>query len=145
MYKRQDLRVGPEIHHWVPTDYTALDPHRGTEEEFRRLVEEAHRLGLKVVPVLQVTYALPGGFVHEHHPEWILRSETGGYAVTWPWYRAPWGYALDKSHPGLIEFVTRTVLPHWIEEWGVDGVWLDSPGMQYCSPRVRGILSLIHI
>ena len=137
----RDLRVGPEIHHWVPTDYTALDPHRGTEEEFHRLVEEAHRLGLKVVPVLQVTYALPGGFVHEHHPEWILRSETGGYAVTWPWYRAPWGYALDKSHPGLIEFVTRTVLPHWIEEWGVDGVWLDSPGMQCCSPRVRGILA----
>ena len=25
----RDLRVGPEIHHWVPTDYTALDPPGG--------------------------------------------------------------------------------------------------------------------
>jgi hypothetical protein len=92
-----------------------------------------------------VTYALPGGFIYERHPEWILRSETGGYAVTWPWYRNPWGYALDKSHPGLIEFVTETVLPHWIEEWGVDGVWLDSPGMQYCSPRVQGIIAQVGV
>jgi len=47
----RNLRAGPEIHYWVPTDYTAVDLHRETEEGFRQLVEEAHRLVLKFKPL----------------------------------------------------------------------------------------------
>ncbi|NRA64781.1 MAG: hypothetical protein HRU19_09895 [Pseudobacteriovorax sp.] len=33
--------------YWI-TDFTTIDPHLGTEEEFKSFVQEAHKLGLKV-------------------------------------------------------------------------------------------------
>jgi len=132
-----ELKLNPHMPWWTPKDYLKINPELGSEEEFSKVVEKAHRLGIKMVPVLQVSYALPGGYVYENHPEWIIKSIYGEYAVLWPWARCPWGYVLDKSDPGLIDFVTETVLPHWIEDWGVDGVWLDSPPVWACDSRVR--------
>ena len=132
-----DLKLDP--YWWVPKDYLKLDPDRGSEEEFLNMIETAHALGIRVVPILQVSYTVPGGFIYEEHPEWILKSIYGGYAVFWPWVKAPWGYVINKADLGLIRFVTEIVIPHWVKVWGVDGVWLDSPSMKYCDPRVREI------
>ena len=135
------LRLHPHVTWWTPKDYLELNPELGSRSEFSNMVKEAHSMGIKVVPVLQVSYTLPGGYIYEEHPEWIIKSIYGGYAITWPWARCPWGYVLDKSNPELIEFITETVLPHWIEVWGVDGVWLDSPPVWTCDSRIREICS----
>ena len=124
---------------WAPTDYRKLNPDKGSERDFLRLVRRAHELGLKVVPVFQVSYSFQGGFIYEKHPEWILRSIYGGFAIIWPWRGFEWGFVVNKSHSGLVRFVTEEVLPHWVEVWEVDGFWLDSPPMFYCDPRVYKI------
>ncbi len=135
----RDLRVGPEIHHWVPTDYTAIDPHRGTGEEFRQMVETAHSLGLKVIGQLQVSLSTPGDFIYEEHPEWMLESIYGEPALIWPWAMNRCGFQVNKAHPGLIGFVTEAVVPRWILDWGLDGIYLDSPGMAYCDPEIAAL------
>ena len=69
------LKLDP---YWrVPKDYLNLDPDRGSEEEFLNMIETAHALGIRVVPILQVSYTVPGGYIYEEHPEWILKSIYG--------------------------------------------------------------------
>lgn len=36
-------------HKYDTTDYTVIDPHFGTEEEFKDLVEEAHQHGIRIM------------------------------------------------------------------------------------------------
>lgn len=146
--KPKEIELDMRNHGWcVPnlyaTDFLTPDPRRGSKEEFLELIREAHRLGLKVMGQIVVTGSYPGDFIHDRHPEWLLKTRIAGKeypAVFWPW--APhysWGYVINKAHPGLIAYVTETVIPHWIKEWGFDGVFLDSPGMLYCPARVKSL------
>jgi len=134
-----ELEIGPAAH---IRNYTRPDPARGTEQEFLSMVERAHELGLKVIGQLQITLATPGDFVYDHHPEWLLQSIYGAPAVHWPWAMGPFGFKVNKAHPGLIDFVVNTVLPHWIEVWGLDGVYLDSPGIAYCDLHIAELCEL---
>lgn len=138
-----ELRLDRYIHHWNPKSYLKPDPDRGSETEFLEMIRSAHAMGFKVLPVLQVGYTVPGSFVYEKHPEWILKAADGGSAACWPWGSAPWGYVLNKADPGLIKYVTETVLPHWVKAWGVDGMWLDAPPLRYCDPRIKKMLEPI--
>ncbi|HDM78874.1 MAG TPA: hypothetical protein ENG51_20800 [Deltaproteobacteria bacterium] len=143
--KRKELDMAN--HGWcVPnlygTDFLNPDPRRGSEEEFEEFINEAHRLGMKVIGQIVVTGSYPGDFIHEHHPEWLLKTTIDGReypAVFWPWGPGiySWGYVINKAHPGLIKYITETLMPHWIEKWDFDGIFLDSPGLIYCPTRAK--------
>ena len=121
-------------------DYLKPDPERGSEEEFLHLIEESHSLGIKVIAQLQVTVANPGDFIYEEHPDWVLQSIYDKPAVFWPWAIARYGYIVNKAHPDLINYVTETIIPHWVNSWGVDGIYLDSEGMAYCDLHIRDLI-----
>jgi len=116
------------------------DPDRGSEDEFLHMIEAAHSLGIKVIPQLCILSSIPGDFIHEEHPEWILKSIYGKHAVMWPWASTGWGYSVNKAHPDLIKYVTEVIIPHWINRWGADGVFLDAPNVAYCDLHMRDIL-----
>jgi len=120
-------------------DYLKPDPDRGTEKEFLRMIVSAHALGLQVMAQLQVTISNPGDYIHDRHPEWMLKSVYGKPAVVWPWKPFGFGFLVNKAHPGLVDFVAETVIPHWVKKWGVDGIFLDSPGMPYCDGHIMKI------
>jgi len=129
----QHLELGACVH---ILDYLTPDRGRGTVDDFKAMVRRAHSLGIRVIAQLQVTLTAPGDFIYERHPEWIVRSIYGAPAVKWPWETSKPGYLVNKSHPGLIKFVVDEVLPVWIKQWGLDGVYLDSPGMAYCDEEI---------
>ena len=99
---------------YFTNDYFSIDPHFGTEEEFRKLVDEAHKRGMYVF--------LDGVFGHH-----------GG--VTTP---SPYGHELDSTpsandrephksnvaYPGSLDYFTD-VATYWIDKFGVDGWRLD--------------------
>ncbi|MEA2098237.1 MAG: hypothetical protein U9P70_04180, partial [Patescibacteria group bacterium] len=124
------------------TNYLIPDPDRGSEQEFLHMVETAHSLDMKVIAQLQVTVTNPGNFIYDNHPEWILESIYGKPAIFWPWDISGYGYVVNKAHPGLINYVTETIIPHWIEQWGVDGIYIDSAGMAYCDLRIRELTDI---
>ena len=134
-----ELEIEPAAH---IRNYTRPDPSRGTEHEFLNVVKKAHELGLKVLGQLQVTLATPGDFIYDRHPEWLLQSIYGAPAIHWPWAMCPYGFKVNKAHPELINFVVNTVLPYWINVWGFDGVYLDSPGMAYCDLHIAKLCEL---
>ncbi len=100
---------------YFTNDYFKIDPHFGTDSDFRKLVHEAHKRGLYVI--------LDGVFGHH-----------GG--VTAP---SPKGNRLDVtvttcdrkdagtgniSYPGSLEYI-KEVATYWIENYGIDGWRLD--------------------
>lgn len=99
---------------YFTNDYFKIDPHFGTEEEFRQLVDSAHDRGLYVI--------LDGVFGHH-----------GG--VTSP---SPSGHVIDctisgndrnegtgnVAFPGSLEYF-KEVATWWMDKYGVDGWRLD--------------------
>lgn len=134
------LRITRYVH---VKDYLKLDPTRGSKEQFLHMIKKAHSLGIKVIGQLQVTVSNPGDFIYDNHPDWILKSIYGKPAIFWPWAINGFGYIVNKAHPGLIEYVAETVIPHWVNEWGLDGVYLDSPIMAYSGAYIMDLCEYI--
>lgn len=129
-----------EYHKYDLLDYFHVSPNLGTDEDFRELVGQAHRLGLRVV--------IDGVF---NHCSWHFfafddvvrngeRSRYLGwfYDLAFPVLRPPEGvppgYAsfayepkmpkLNTSNPEVRDYFLK-VCAHWIREYHVDGWRLD--------------------
>ena len=86
-------------------DYFKIDPHFGTEDDFRDLVKQAHERGLYVF--------LDGVFGHH-----------GGIRNASPKGNFPKGNSGWVSYPESLDFF-KEVAEYWIEEFEIDGWRLD--------------------
>ncbi|PIR16076.1 MAG: hypothetical protein COV48_10885 [Elusimicrobia bacterium CG11_big_fil_rev_8_21_14_0_20_64_6] len=71
-------------HGYWPYDFTAVDPHFGTLEDYRRMVADAHALGMKVIQDIVVNHSANYFTVTEEgydpkHPERSWRAIAGTY------------------------------------------------------------------
>jgi len=118
-------------HGYATTDYYCVDPRFGTNEEYRRLVDEAHAKGLKVVMDMIFNHC---GFEHPwlsdlpshdwlNTPEWLSAGEGSGRDVST-------GYAngekndhyLQTSYkltPVLDPYASKIDLKETVEGWFV--------------------------
>ena len=90
-------------------DYFNVDPNFGTNEDFRKLLKQAHSRGLYVF--------LDGVFGHHKN------SCTGGHPVS-PTGNRPSGSNNPVDYPASLEFY-KEVASYWIKEYGIDGWRLD--------------------
>ena len=60
-------------------DYRAVNPEYGTLDDFRRLVDEAHRLGMKCIIDVVYNHTSPDSVLAAEHPEWFYRKEDGSF------------------------------------------------------------------
>jgi glycosidase len=139
------IMASPSYHGYDVTDYTMVNPRYGTGEDFKRLVEEAHRRGIRVIVdlVLNHTSSRHPWFQDAAtptlgHRDWYIWSETD------PHYPGPWGETvwhplgdawyygifwsgmpdLNYRNPAVGEEMLR-VTRFWVEEMGADGFRLD--------------------
>lgn len=107
-------------------DYRAVNPEFGTEAEFRAFVDEAHRLGLKVILDWVANHSAHDNPLTLSHPEWYTRTPEG--ALTSP-AGTDWSDVadFDYSQPGLRQYMTES-LAFWVREYGVDGFRCDVAG-----------------
>lgn len=130
------LKLGYAVH---IIDYLQPDTRRGTEEDFIHMIQTAHSLDIKVIAQMQVSLTTPGDYIYDKHPEWILKNIYGKPAIVWPWKGLAYGFWINKTDPGLINYVTEVIIPHWIKNWNLDGVYLDSPAMSYSDLRIKNL------
>lgn len=139
----------PSYHGYDVTDYTTVEEDYGSNEDFRRLIEEAHRRGIKVIVDLVLNHT------STEHP-WFVDAASGPDAAKRDWYRwsatddgskAPWSgggpvwhrlgdeYYFAMFWEGMPDLnlenpeVTaemHDVARFWLEEMGVDGFRLDA-------------------
>lgn len=101
---------------YFTNNYFKIDPHFGTEEEFRRLVDEAHARGMYVI--LDGVFGHHGG-VTEPSPSGHTIDTTVTFSD-----RGPEGGKGNVSYPGSLEYF-KEVATYWIDKYGVDGWRLD--------------------
>ncbi|MBO5455316.1 MAG: hypothetical protein J6A20_02255 [Muribaculaceae bacterium] len=101
---------------YFTNDYFKIDPHFGTENDFKELVDEAHKRGLYVI--------LDGVF--GHHGGVTAPSPKGNTIDTTRVYsdRGEMGGTGNVSYPGSIEYF-KELATYWIDKYGVDGWRLD--------------------
>lgn len=103
------------------SDYRAVNPDYGTEEDFRALVDAIHARGMKVmIDVVFNHTAHDAVYIHEH-PDWYHTDENGKPFTTVP----AWSDVIDLKHPNeeLWDYLIGS-LTHWVA-FGVDGFRCD--------------------
>ena len=128
-------------HKYDTTDYRKIDPAFGTEEDFRELVDTAHKAGIRIM--------LDGVFNHcgYYFPYWQDVLEKGPESAYWNWFMVnkwpfdqtdPWTYdkkyysfhftafmpKLNTNNDEVAEYLAETC-EYWIKEFGIDGLRLD--------------------
>lgn len=128
-------------HKYDTTDYTRIDPHFGTEEEFAVLVSEAHRLGIRIM--------VDAVFNHcgRKFAPWLDVLEKGKDSAYADWFMvqdwtnirkkadtkdgrfysfafADWMPKLNTNSEEVIEYF-GTVCEDWIQKFDIDGIRFD--------------------
>ncbi|MDH7490522.1 MAG: alpha-amylase family glycosyl hydrolase, partial [Anaerolineae bacterium] len=136
----------PSYHGYDVVDYKKIEKDYGTNEDFKRLISEAHKRGIVVITDLVLNHT------SSEHP-WFVDAQTPGSAhenwYIWsnerPDYLGPWGqqvwhksglryyYALfwekmpDLNYRnGAVTEAMLDITRFWLEEMGVDGFRLDA-------------------
>lgn len=126
----------PTNHKYDIVDYFEIDPHFGTKEDFKNLVEKAHEMGIRIV--------LDAVFNHMSHknPIFVDVREKGKNSEYYDWffieedmvdiekinyqtfahvYNMP---KLNTSNPKVQDYLIK-IGKYWIEEFDIDGWRLD--------------------
>lgn len=99
---------------YFANDYFKIDPHFGTEADFRELVDEAHARGIYVI--------LDGVF--GHHSNCTGASPKGNYIDNRDAVNVRGTDTGNIAFPGSLNYF-KEVLRYWMDNFGVDGWRLD--------------------
>jgi len=103
------------------------------------------RAGLWIAPFM----ASKKSALYHRHPDWLLRDENGKHVqVGLTWEGRP--YALDTSHPELLEWLTKMI--QTVRSWGISYLKLDFlyagalPGKRYMNiPREQAYRNALQV
>ncbi len=141
--------ASPSYHGYDATDYYRVNPELGTNEDFKRLVTEAHRRGIRVLVDMVLNHAsnehpyFKDALLNRDSPyrDWFRWSQTN------PEVKGPWGQEVwhrspvhDEYYYGIfwhgmpdlnyenaeVREEMKKVATFWLEEMGVDGFRLDA-------------------
>ncbi len=103
------------------SDYLTVNPDLGGINDFKDLVDNCHRRGLKLLIDIVFNHTSCDSILMKEHPDWFIKSPEGDFLGK----VAGWTdvYDLDFSHPDLCSYLIG-VLDYWAE-MGIDGFRCD--------------------
>lgn len=139
------IHPSPSYHGYDVLDYYEVNPDYGTMEDFKRLLDEAHQRGIRIIIDLVLNHT------SEQHPwfrdsrspdsefrDWYVWEENDpGFVGPWGqrvWHRSTSGYYYGVFWGGMPDLNYRNpevtaqmydVARFWLEEVGVDGFRID--------------------
>ncbi len=134
------INPSPSYHGYDVTDYYAVNPQYGTMDDFKRLLAEAHKRGIRII----IDWVL--NHTSSQHP-WFQQSldRASPYRLWYRWsdtkpadnnwYAANGSYYYALFSPGMPDLNYRTpavtaemqkVVRFWLNDVGVDGFRLDA-------------------
>lgn len=107
-------------------DFRVLNPDYGSEKDFQELVDEVHRLGMKVIIGFVPNHGSNDNILLEEYPDWFMRDKKGSFLRE----VKDWSDVIDFNfeNPDLRQYMIET-LAYWIEKYDIDGYRCDVAGM----------------
>lgn len=142
------VAASPSYHGYDVTDYYRVDPRYGSNDDFRRLVEEAHRRDIRVLVDMVINHVSSEHPYFKHallysdspYREWFRWSDEPGPNNEWGdnnWRRSP---VRDEFYYGFFSYrmpdlnweseivreEMKRVASFWLDDMGADGLRLDA-------------------
>jgi len=104
-------------------DYTGINPEYGSVEDFRSLVNAAHKRGMHVILDWVANHTSWDNPLTVEHPEYYAKDGAGNFT---PPTGTDWTdvIQLDFSQPGLLDYQVNA-MKYWLDEFGIDGFRCD--------------------
>ena len=100
-------------------NYFKIDSEYGTEDDLREFIEEAHRLGMRVLLDLVYLHIGPNAPILKRHPEFARQDRDGNIICT------EWNFPyLDYTSDGLREYLMCNLI-YYLGEMDADGFRCD--------------------
>ncbi|HAL20345.1 MAG TPA: hypothetical protein DCP17_06305 [Ruminococcaceae bacterium] len=100
-------------------NYFKIDSEYGTEDDLREFIEEAHRLGMRVLLDLVYLHIGPNAPILKRHPEFARQDRDGNIICT------EWNFPyLDYTSDGLREYLMCNMI-YYLGEMDADGFRCD--------------------
>lgn len=119
----QEKKKGTIGSPYAVRDYYAINPDYGTKEDFRKLITEAHRRGMKVIIDIVANHTSWDSVLMKH-PEFYKRDAQGNITYPYDWFDIA---ALDYRNQELRRYMTD-MLKYWIRDFDLDGFRCDVAG-----------------
>jgi glycosidase len=103
-------------------DYYAVDPHWGSPEELKHLIQHAHTLGMRVMLDMVLNHTSWGNPLLVQHPDFYKKDADGNISQAGPWADIA---QLDYANHAVWDYM-RDMLVHWTRDYGVDGFRMDA-------------------
>jgi len=114
-------RLGTLGSYYSIKDYKAINPEFGSLADFKKLLEQAHELGLKVIIDWVANHtAWDHEWTHEH-PEYYELDSNGNFKSPYDWYDV---IQINHQNPEQQEAMIDA-MKFWIEECDIDGFRCD--------------------
>lgn len=141
--------ASPSYHGYDATDYYRVNPQYGTNDDFKRMVAEAHRRGIRVLVDMVLNHASSD---HPYFKDALLNPGSPyrswfRWSQTKPDIKGPWGQEVWHRSPVRDEYYygifwhgmpdlnyekpavreeAKRIATFWLKEMGVDGFRLDA-------------------
>lgn len=122
----KEKRIGKYGDPYAVYDYYSIDNKFGTENDLMNLIEEAHKLGMRVIMDWVINRASIDNILTTTNPEFFTHDKSGNiyYEVPGRQYFAGLNFENNEMRKYIIK-----ALKYWIKEFNFDGVRLDDSDM----------------
>lgn len=119
-------RKGTLGSYYAVRDYKDVNPDFGTKDDFKKLVDKAHELGMKVILDWVPNHTGFDNVWIEEHPEWYTKNEAG--EITYP-EGTDWTDVADLNYDNKdMRKAMIDALLYWIKDFDIDGYRCDVAG-----------------
>lgn len=103
------------------SDYTDTNPEFGTRDDFRKLLNEAHRLGMKVILDWVANHSAWDNVWTLHHPDFFESDAQGNFKPPYDWDDV---IQINHNNQAQQQAMIDAML-YWIREFDIDGFRAD--------------------
>ena len=116
-----DGRKGELGSYYAVQDYKAFNPEFGTIDQFKKVVDKAHDLGMKVILDWVPNHTGRDNAWVTEHPDWYVKDSLGNMVGPYDWTDV---YKLDYNNPEMRAAMVDA-LKFWLTDVDVDGFRCD--------------------